>query len=208
MNPDIFISYRRADVIGHAGHIHEVLAKHFGRNRVFRDIAIPSGVNFRRDIESALEHCSVVVAVIGKGWLCKRLFDPDDMLRHELEVAVERGIVIPVLVDEAPLPRARDLPSGLRGLIEIQALWIHNDSYRHGLQVLISRVREMVAPRPPSVLRSLLSPVGWALAVLTGLANVVLQVGGLKAAGAGAIVLAAWVTGDQLFARRRSLRPA
>jgi hypothetical protein len=43
----------------------------------------------------------------------RRLDDPDDFVRLELEAALARGIrVIPVLVDRAPLPRSDSLPEG------------------------------------------------------------------------------------------------
>jgi len=196
--------------MGHAVWIERVLARTFGQDCVFRDMTkTPPGIDYKQYIAAMLEHCSVVVAIIGRAWVCERLHEPDDMLRHELEVALDRDILIPVLVDDAPLPRAEDLPPGLKRITDRQALWIRNDAYAYGERVLIRRVREMraqAAPRSPSISESMLSPIGLAMAILTGLSNALLQVGWWKSAGAAALVLATWVAGDQVFARRRSLR--
>ena len=137
-----FISYRRADSAGQTGRIHDHLKSRFGPGRVFRDITIPPGLDWRQRIETSLIDCVVVIAVIGNGWVCKRLSHPDDLLRHELEVALQRNIgVIPVLVDGATLPRPRDLPTSLRGLLDAQALEIHEEDFDHDIRKLIDRVR-------------------------------------------------------------------
>ena len=78
------------------------------------------------------DRCSVLLAVIGRGWLDsaaesakRRLDDPRDHLRIEIETALRRDIpVIPVLVQGGPMPAEEDLPSSLRSL-----------SYRYGASV-------------------------------------------------------------------------
>ena len=197
-----FISYRRADSAGQTGRIHDHLKSRFGPGRVFRDITIPPGLDWRQRIETSLIDCVVVITVIGNGWVCKRLSHPDDLLRHELEVALQRNIgVIPVLVDGATLPRPRDLPTSLRGLLDAQALEIHEEDFDHDIRKLIDRVREFLAP-PPRPKHPIAKPVGWLLAIVAGLANALLGAAWWTALGVAILVLAIWVVADLLLAQK------
>ena len=125
----IFISYRRDDAAYPAGWLFDRLAAHFGAGRVFKDVdSIQFGDDFLAAMTSALESCAVLVAVIGTRWLTaagergRRLDDPGDYVRLELEAAFRRGVrVIPVLVDGARMPRAAELPVGLAELSRRQA---------------------------------------------------------------------------------------
>lgn len=70
-----------------------------------------------------------MLVVIGKGWVDardaagrRRLDDPGDFVRLEVESALRRDIrVVPVLVDGASLPEAEELPETMRGLVRRQA---------------------------------------------------------------------------------------
>ena len=74
--------------------------------------------------------CDVLLALIGAEWLTitdehgrRRLDDPDDFVRLEIEAALTREVrVIPILVDGARMPRADELPDSLAKLVRRQAL--------------------------------------------------------------------------------------
>lgn len=135
---DIFISYRRSDSAAMCDRIYTALVQHFGKDAIFKDIDnIPLGVNFGDYIRTVLAQSAVVLVVIGRTWLDvtdaaghRRLDDPGDFVRLEIEVALARHIpVIPLLVDGAPMPNAERLPESLRGLL-IQNGWeVHYDPY-------------------------------------------------------------------------------
>lgn len=121
----IFISYRRDDSSYIAGMINERLEKHFGPNSVFLDIdSIPLGLDFRKHISDSVGQCNVLLALIGDSWInstndqgSRRLDDPTDFVRLEVESALKRDIpVIPVLVGKARMPSATELPSSLQEL--------------------------------------------------------------------------------------------
>jgi len=66
----IFISYRRDDTSGEAGHLAADLRKRFGRENVFIDIdTIAPGVDFETRISQALNACRVTFVLIGNNWL-------------------------------------------------------------------------------------------------------------------------------------------
>ena len=107
----IFISYRRKESIGIAGRIYDRIRGHFGDAGVFMDVnSIPPGVNFRKFIATVLDQCDVMVVVIDRNWAgesetSRRLDDPRDFVRIELEAAFDRDLdVIPVLIDRTPIP--------------------------------------------------------------------------------------------------------
>jgi hypothetical protein len=123
--PKILISYRREDSAYQSGSIRDWLAARFGRENVFIDVdSIPPGVDFRSHLDREVTACDYLIAVIGKVWLTvcdatgrRRLDDPADFVRLELEAALKRDIpVIPVLVDNMLPPRADQLPESLCSL--------------------------------------------------------------------------------------------
>jgi hypothetical protein len=81
-------------------------------------------------ITRAVGSCDVLLALIGDQWLTitdahgrRRLDNPDDFVRLEIEAALSRRVrVIPILVDGARMPRADELPDSLAALVRRQAL--------------------------------------------------------------------------------------
>jgi hypothetical protein len=125
----IFISYRRRDSIAIAGRIFDRLTGHFGAGQVYIDIdTIPPGVDFLKHISGGMEQAKVVLALIGETWLHmqgpngRRLDDPGDFVRIEIELALARNIpVIPVLLGPTAMPRAEELPASITGLTQRNA---------------------------------------------------------------------------------------
>jgi TIR domain len=98
----IFISYRRQETAYPAGWLYERVAAHFGREQVFKDVdSIVLGDDFAEVIANAVGSCNVLLALIGDRWLTitdedgrRRLDDPDDFVRLEIETALERNILV------------------------------------------------------------------------------------------------------------------
>jgi TIR domain len=145
--PGIFISYRREDSPGYAGRLRDRLNERFGSNTVFRDIdSIAPGIDFVDQIGKAVGSCDVLLAVIGNAWLTasnkdgqKRLYDPHDFVRQEIQEALSRKIrVIPVLVAGASMPSADDLPSEINALARKQALELSDSRWDYDVERLLS----------------------------------------------------------------------
>src|SRR5215475_940843 len=135
----IFVSYRRQETSHLAGRLYDRLADRFGEGQVFIDVdPIEPGVDFAEEISRAVAICKVLLAVIGPNWLTaadeqghRRLDDPDDIVRLEIEDALARDVrVIPILVEGAAMPGQRDLPESLAGLARRNALFIRHESFR------------------------------------------------------------------------------
>lgn len=140
----IFISYRRRDAKPEARDLHARLGEHFGEGRVFMDIHdIEPGVDFVEVISRQLETCGAVVVVIGEHWLTaedggRRLDDPNDFVRMEVRMALERGVfVVPVLVDGAKMPGAHDLPDDIKPLARINAKVLSDHHFSDDVEQLI-----------------------------------------------------------------------
>lgn len=134
----LFINYRREDSENVVGRIYDRLAQHFGKGTVFKDVEdILPGVDFRRVLEREVLSTDVMLVVIGPDWLSRknkrRLHDPDDFVRFEIETALQRDIpVIPVLVRRRTrLPQHRHLPPSLRDLVYRNALRVRPDPDFH-----------------------------------------------------------------------------
>jgi len=123
--------------------------RRFGEERVFIDLdAIRPGSDFAEVIAEALDHCDVLLALIGPTWLTRidrtgrrRLDDPDDLVRVELETALRRGItLIPLLVGGANMPAPAELPGELAGVAAKQALELSDRRWRTDILALIDEL--------------------------------------------------------------------
>jgi hypothetical protein len=127
----IFISYRPEETAYPAGWLYDRLADRFSGGQVFKDVdSIQLGDDFVEVVTRAVGSCDVLLALIGHQWLTitdehgrRRLDDPDDFVRLEIEAALTRNVrVIPILVDGARMPHADELPDSLVKLVRRQAL--------------------------------------------------------------------------------------
>lgn len=135
---DIFISYRRQDSAGYTRDLAKKLAEQYGADSIFRDLEnIDAGEDFITAIDEAVSSCKVLIAVIGPQWTSikddqgvKRLYNPRDYVRLEIESALQRDIpVIPVTVNAAAWPPTEEIPESLAPLLRRQA---HELSDRQG----------------------------------------------------------------------------
>jgi TIR domain len=146
----IFISYRRQDSGDVTGRIYDRLVQQFGREAIFKDVdSIPLGVDFRGVLDNAVGQCNLLLAVIGRQWLsgqnesgARRLDDPRDFVRIEIESAIRRDIpVIPLLVQGAGMPGENDLPTSLQALVYRNAIPIRPDpDFHHDIDRLIKGI--------------------------------------------------------------------
>ena len=115
---NIFVCYRHEDSWAYAGWLADALTRQFGKSRVFRDLDSQRGVDFRDQVDEAIDSCVVLLAVIGPRWLRvqdesgrRRIDHPSDLVALEIATALKRDIrVIPVLVGGVRMPREHDLP--------------------------------------------------------------------------------------------------
>jgi hypothetical protein len=133
------------------------LRERFPDAQVFMDLdSIEAGRDFAEVISEAVNSCAVLVALIGRQWATladkqgqPRIDDPDDLVRFEVQAALERGVwVIPVLVDGAEPLRQQQLPTELRKLARLNALELSYSRYEYDANRLLDLVQRVLAPAP------------------------------------------------------------
>jgi len=153
MTPRIFISYRRDDAAGDAGRLADHLNRRFGQARIFLDIdTIDPGTDYERVLKSSLEETAAMLVVIGPRWTAltkadgtRRLDDPNDYVRREVEAALGRNIpVVPVLVQSANLPRQEDLPASLTPLLKRQVASLDHAEFHDDADRLCDRLAKVI----------------------------------------------------------------
>lgn len=136
----IIISYRREDSLDVSGRIYDRLLTGFGNKDVFKDVdSIEYGSDFRVEIQKSLGRCRILLAIVGHDWLTvvdeegkRRLECEQDYVRIEIETAIELGLtVIPVLINNAQMPKPKDLPESLRELSFLHAIQVRPDPDFH-----------------------------------------------------------------------------
>ncbi len=151
--PSVFISYRRSDTAGHAGHLASDLIARFGRSGVFMDIdSIGPGADFAERIRRALAGSDVTLVLIGDTWAGdreaedeRRIDDPGDFIRLEVGSALAHNssAVVPVLVEGAQMPGPGTLPSDVADITRLNALQLTNSRWDYD----VARIVELVESR-------------------------------------------------------------
>jgi pterin-4a-carbinolamine dehydratase len=152
----IFISYRRSDSQHAAFAIADRLGWAFGHEHVFFDrSSIEGGDTWPDAIREAVSRATVVLVIIGKGWLRvaddwgrRRLDNPNDWVHQELRAAFARlasgGVgptVIPVCLDGASAPPPEALDAPLQSLTTYQVVDLPSGNWEQALEGLIEKVR-------------------------------------------------------------------
>lgn len=152
----IFISYRRADSQGWAGRLGEDLTRLFGDVALFFDLdSIVPGDDFIATIDKALSDAEAVIVLIGPGWLSasfadgrRRLEDPHDLVVIEIATALARGTrVIPVLLGNAAMPTAAQLPARIGSFATRQALELSDTRWEYDCERLATEIERATSLR-------------------------------------------------------------
>jgi hypothetical protein len=145
----VFISYRRQTAPGEARAIFSSLAGRLGQSAVFMDVdSISLGRDFRNELQKTLAACDFMLVIIDKDWAGnkdekgrRRLENPHDYVRMEIETALKRDIVVtPVLVKGAQMPDAEELPAEIRDLVYRNAFELTYNRWESDVQEMIRRL--------------------------------------------------------------------
>ncbi|MEQ1744724.1 MAG: TIR domain-containing protein [Saprospiraceae bacterium] len=152
-HPSIFISYRKADALGQAGRLHQSLEAVFGKGSVFYDNSdLKPGMIWPGELDEKVRRAAVVLVLIAdrSRWLgvddqgSRRIDDPDDWVRKEVEAALgdSQKLVVPVLFNNAQLPTEKGLPETLRVLLAYQSKQIREANWDDDLLPFTIKLRE------------------------------------------------------------------
>jgi TIR domain/Tripartite tricarboxylate transporter TctB family len=150
----IFINYRRGDDPGFTGRLFDFLERNFSSEQLFIDVDnISAGEDFARVLDAQVGQCDVMLSVIGQDWLdakaedgSRRLDSPKDFVRFEIESALRLDKrVIPVLVNQANMPREEVLPPSLAAFTRRNAVRITHERFRAEAQGLVGALKRALA---------------------------------------------------------------
>jgi hypothetical protein len=147
----VFISYRQSgDYRFMAASIHYAIKQHFGAERVFFDInSMQPGTRYPDELRRALARSRVLIAVIHRNWVAD-LYERQgsrspDWVLFEIETALRTGmVVVPVLLEDAPLPTVEELPDEISDLSQRQACVLQWRSLGDDLDRLVESVERYV----------------------------------------------------------------
>jgi TPR repeat protein len=149
----IFLSYRRADSQEVVGRIYDRLVQRFSKEQIFRDLdSLEIGRPFPVALDEAIKKAKVALVLIGPSWVAikdsdekRRLDDPADFVRREVEIALSSGIpVVPVLVSNAKMPTEPELPDSLRPLVVRHGISVRPDpDFHKDINSLINRLLQI-----------------------------------------------------------------
>jgi len=160
----IFINYRHQDTAWVAEKLRHKLSERYGADTVFLDSEeIRPGEDYRTVLWPKLARSTVLLVVIGPQWLTVRAAAPadagapqagppprridlaDDDLRKEIELALCLGVtVIPVLIDDAPMPSERDLPDPLKPLASRGYVRLNAATVQYEIQRLLGELDRLL----------------------------------------------------------------
>lgn len=145
MAGSIFLNYRRRD-IGHVGRIYDWLSKYFGPQEVFMDvIGLGAGDLFEEKILKRIVSSTVFISVISRQW--EEAFEGcsgdelSDLYQKEVKTAFDKKLrIIPVLVGGAEMPSKNNVPIGMHGLLDLQAVRIVDLSFGKSIELLVDSI--------------------------------------------------------------------
>lgn len=147
-----FISYRRNDSIAHARLIYSLLVTDVGHENVVMDVeSFRLGEDFVARINDEMQRCDVVLVIIADDWSGtatrddgtekRRIDDPADFVRLEIELALRHGLeIIPVVINNAKVPRSDELPTSIRPLANRNGIALRMDYIKDDIRRLISHL--------------------------------------------------------------------
>lgn len=106
---------------------------------------IPFAVNFSDFIKEEITNSRVLIALIGPDWI-KKISQPDDPVRTEIEVAIASQVpVLPLLIGNTPMPDPDRLPASISTIARQNAVTVGvlNDFDAH-MQSLLPKIESIL----------------------------------------------------------------
>ncbi len=118
------------------------------KRNVFFDVStIAGGEDFVTKLTAAIHKSDAILVFIGKKWLEQtpdgvvRILETEDHVRAEVRIALQQtGIVLPILVDGALMPRPEQLPDDIRAICTINALPLRHESFDDDTENIVKAI--------------------------------------------------------------------
>lgn len=170
----IFLSYRRNDLAGEqVALIHTTLTREFGKRSTFWDKHMQGASQWERILRESSSSAKVCLILIGSNWNevdkgtnKPRMFNFDDWVRIEIELAINNGlVVIPVLINGAKLPYKSEIPDSIWKIYERNAIEVETNKWEIYGDKLVNELKPIIPATP--IFKKYLLP--FAILILLGL---------------------------------------
>lgn len=121
----IFVSYRRGVDSASVLTLVAALRRKFGARAIFHDTSSPLlDGKLKGRLLSELARSQACLVAIGAGWSTERMLAQNDFVRFEIETALSLNelAIIPVLLDDTPMPTSESMPNTVRALGDYAAV--------------------------------------------------------------------------------------
>ncbi|MDQ3275013.1 MAG: TIR domain-containing protein [Actinomycetota bacterium] len=162
----IFINYRQRDsdngLRNHAILVEALshrLARHFGDGMVFADTSMRSGTRYPDELRARLLNCHVLLAIIhpewlddlhqrqdkqGPDWVLEEISTALNGSPHATNRSIRRPVVIPILLENAELPNADELPREVQKLADLKAFRFRSGSLSDDIDCVVEELESRV----------------------------------------------------------------
>jgi len=156
MPPSIFLSYRRGDEPWAALSIANALHNEMEHYSIFMDVDLNIGQTFPDILRREIDQCKAMIVAIGRNWNSidhhtnnRQLFDENDWVRREIELALSGGkIIFPIRIGGAPRLKRDELPPSLHRLLNEQDYDLSEPRYfAREMGALTNQLRKAVGSR-------------------------------------------------------------
>ena len=141
MKQGIFISYRRDTGSTMARMIYDRLRLE-KKYQCFLDVETLNAGNFREHIALEMDKCGIFLLILSKNAL-NRCVNPNDNVRQEIELALERALpIIPVMAEDFSWPEP--MPPGLEGIMDLNGvpyIQVYSEQFFERLYSFIETIR-------------------------------------------------------------------
>lgn len=153
---EIFISYRRKDTGGYAGRLYDHLKQELGPDSVLIDVEVEGTAEVLRQwVERVVPGSGVMLVLIGHKWIVsedgrRRLEEPGDIVRLEIELALLHDVpIIPIQIDDAPRPKAVDLPDSIRKIMDFKGYDLNNSQWSAKATTIFQAILSVIKTHAP-----------------------------------------------------------
>jgi hypothetical protein len=144
----IFISYRHRDCPDLVHQLHDYLAEKLDHESIFMDVN--RGFENLEELIENVRASDVLLAMIGPEWvsLTKEKFDKSvaetDWVLREIETGLQTDgvLVIPVLMNGAPMPTSDQIPGSIQGIIGKRGFSISQETFETDAARLLQRTKD------------------------------------------------------------------
>jgi CheY-like chemotaxis protein len=145
---NVFISYQRADAL-FVAHALGYALRLAGHDAFVDTGSISGGELYPQVISKAISRANVVLALIGPKFDVKKLHEPTSVVTFEWRYAQYHGAsVVPVLIENAAMPKDNDLPPELRWIAKRNAYALRPSSLEPDIDAVVKAIPAMaVEPR-------------------------------------------------------------